>query len=100
MDTLKKYANWIIVALLCLNLFTCTNTCTSARSERKAQKELVIRDSIVNAKIKTIDSLKHEIDLREEKILGLEQTIRTQGEAMNQIVEARKNISVTVKQKK
>jgi hypothetical protein len=46
------------------------------------------------------DSIKYlnaEINIRNEKISGMEETAKIQNDAINKIVEAKKNISVNVK---
>lgn len=98
---------WIIVALLCLNLITCTRSCKNdrrfkreLREARQADSVVKDRDSVITLRNATIDTLKHELDIAATEKKGLEQQLRITSEAVNQITEAKKNITVSVRQKK
>lgn len=98
---------WVIVALLCLNLITCTRSCKSERKLKRELKEALTadsvvkdRDSVIALRNATIDTLRHELDIAATEKKGLEEQLRITSEAVNQISEAKKNITVSVKQKK
>jgi hypothetical protein len=91
---------WIIVALLCLNLITCTRSCKNDRKFKRELREARQADSVIALRNATIDTLKHELDIAATEKKGLEQQLKITSEAVNQITEAKKNITVSVRQKK
>lgn len=104
LEYLKNKGVLVIVLLLCLNLFTCTKSCSSSRSAKKATRELVVKasemDSIISLRDDSIKTLNKKIEVLEAEARGLEKTLQVQGEAINQITVAKKNINVVVKQKR
>lgn len=104
LETLKNKGVLVVVLLVCLNLFTCTRSCSSSRQAKRAEKELVVKaaemDSVVSLKEDSINFLNKRIEVMEAEARGLEKTLQMQGEAMNQITAAKKNINVVVRQKK
>ena len=104
LETLKTKGVIVIVLLVCLNLFTCTRSCSSSRQVKRTEKELVLKtqemDSVVSLRDDSIKTLNKRIEVLEAETKGLEKTLQVQGEAMNQISAAKKNINVVVKQKK
>lgn len=104
METLKKYTNWIIgllVALVVLNGFkSCNRGRQITRLEKKIELNTQASDSISKVQNDSIVTLNNQIRVLETQIQGYEQNIAIQNEAMNQIANSKKNINVTVKQKK
>lgn len=96
----SKVYTWAIVALVCLNLFTCTRSCNRTRSLKEQMNMVLQKDSIIADSEKRCDSLRNIIGLKNAEIDGYKQTIGVQKEAMDQIVESKKNINVTVQQKR
>ena len=101
-----KKNKWIIIIslLVCLNMYTCTNSCTNQRSLKKNLKYQVSQvDSLQNVandlKGKN-DSLEKCLSILDTEKKGLERSINIQNEAINQITTAKKNIHVTIKEKK
>lgn len=99
-ETLKNKVVLVITLLICLNLYTCTRSCSSSRQVKKVKKELVLKDSVISSKDDSIKVLNKRIEVIETEAKGLEKTLQIQGEAINQITEAKKNINIVVRQKK
>ena len=99
-ETLKNKVVLVITLLICLNLYTCTRSCSSSRHAKKAEKELVMKDSVISSRDDSIKVLNKRIEVIETEAKGLEKTLQVQGEAINQITEAKKNINIVVRQKK
>ena len=99
-ETLKNKVVLVITLLICLNLYTCTRSCSSSRHAKKAEKELVMKDSVISSRDDSIKVLNKRIEVIETEAKGLEKTLQIQGEAINQISEAKKNINIVVRQKK
>lgn len=104
LELLKTKGVLVVAFLVCLNLFTCTRSCTSSRVAKRAQKELVVKqqasDSIIALRDDSIKALNKKIEVLEAEAKGLEKTLQVQGDAISKISEAKKNINVVVKQKK
>lgn len=100
----KNKCIFVVAGLLCLNIYTCTNSCSRQRAlkkDLKAQIEAVDSMVKVTDRIKNInDSLEKNLTIVNTEKKGLEQSINIQNEAINQITAAKKNINVTIKEKK
>lgn len=96
----SKVYTWVIVILVCLNLFTCTRSCNRTRDLKKEKTEALRKDSSYMELSKTCDSLRSVINLKNTEIDGYKQTIGVQKDAIDQIVESKKNINVTVKDRR
>lgn len=104
LEIMKTKGVLVIALLVCLNLYTCTRSCSSSRTAKKMQRELVEKehehDSISTVMTDSIKNLNKKIEILEAEAKGLEKTLQVQGDAMSKITEAKKNINVVVKQKK
>ena len=102
MDWIKKH--WHIIVIIILVIFgmnKCASSCTNSNNYKNSEKtriELVQKyDSIQNVLTDSIVVLNTRIQVYEEKIAGLSQTLSIQEEANKRISEAKKNISINVK---
>ena len=102
MDWIKK--NWQIIVIVLLLLFgmsKCTSSCTNNTKYKNTEFqrcELVKKsDSIQRVLNDSIIILNTKIQVYEEKIAGLNQSLSIQDEANKRISEAKKNISINVK---
>ena len=59
-----------------------------------------MKDSVISSRDDSIKVLNKRIEVIETEAKGLEKTLQVQGEAINQITEAKKNINIVVRQKK
>ena len=103
-EFMKNKCIYFVICLLCLNIYTCTNSCSKQRTLKKTLKEQMVKiDSLDKNSYKLryeIDSLEKNLSIVKTEKKGLEQSINIQNEAINQITAAKKNINVTIKEKK
>ena len=64
----SKVYTWVIVALVCLNLFTCTRSCNRTRSLKEQMNVVLQKDSIISDAEKRCDSLRNIISLKNAEI--------------------------------
>ena len=102
MDWIKK--NWqliIIVILLLFGMNKCTSSCTNSTKYKNSENEKLVlihkNDSIQKILNDSIILLNTKIQVYEEKISGLNQSLSIQEEASKRISDAKKNISINVK---
>lgn len=102
MDWIKKH--WYIIVIIILVIFgmnKCASSCTNSNNYQNSEKtriELVQKhDSIQKVLTDSIVILNTRIQVYEEKIAGLSQSLSIQEEANKRISEAKKNISINVK---
>lgn len=93
----KNGKNIVIVFFALLFLNRCTVACTRDNRINDANKLIEQKDSTIMSLNDSIKYLNAEINIRNEKISGMEETAKIQNDAINKIVEAKKNISVNVK---
>ena len=105
MEYIKKHwKNILLIVLLLFSLSKCTQSCNRAGTIDKMESEnaelVVKKDSIIKALSDSCTVLNTTIKVYEERVNGMQQSIDIQNEATKRISEARKNISVNVKQSK
>lgn len=105
MEYIKKHwKNILLIVLLLFSLSKCTQSCNRAGTIDKMESEnaelLVKKDSIIKALSDSCTVLNTTIKVYEERVNGMQQSLDIQNEATKRISEARKNISVNVKQSK
>lgn len=104
LNFLKNKGVLLVILLVCLNLYTCTRSCTNSRHVKKdlstTISELDSLNVLLGEKTKMIDSLEKELSVAKTENKGLQKSIEIQNDAINQISAAKKNIHVTVKEKK
>ena len=105
MEYIKKHwKNILLIVLLLFSLSKCTQSCNRAGTIDKMESEnaelLVKKDSIIKALADSCTVLNTTIKVYEERVNGMQQSLDIQNEATKRISEARKNISVNVKQSK
>ena len=105
MEQIKK--NWKNILLVLLALFSltkCTQSCNRAGAydELKAKTDTAIiqKDSIIKTLEDSCTALNTTIKVYQERVSGLSQSLSIQDEAAKRISEAKKNISVSVKNNK
>lgn len=101
MNKIKQYWKEIVIVILvifCLN--KCTQSCNRSIEINNVNKEIVKRDSIITKLNDSLKTLNTTIQIYDEKVNGLNNALNIQDEANKRISEAKKNISVTVKEKK
>jgi hypothetical protein len=96
MDTMiKKY--WkvgLIVILALFGLSKCTQSCNRASKINEANIEIDKRDSIIDVLKDSCTTLNTTIQVYQERVSGMQQTMDIQSEATKRISEAKKNINV------
>ena len=105
MEYIKKHwKNILLIVLLLFSLSKCTQSCNRAGTIDKMESEnaelVVKKDSIIKALSDSCTVLNTTIKVYEERVNGMQQSLDIQNEATKRISEARKNISVNVKQSK
>lgn len=101
MNNITKRWNIIVIVILAVfSLSKCTQSCS--RQTIINNKELTIyeKDSLLKVANDSINILNTKIQIYEERISGLTNSLTIQEEAARRISEAKKNISVTVKERK
>ena len=103
MEYIKKHwKNILLIVLLLFSLSKCTQSCNRAGTIDKMGSEnaelVVKKDSIIKALSDSCTVLNTTIKVYEERVNGMQQSLDIQNEAAKRISEARKNISVNVKQ--
>jgi len=97
-DFLRKHGKNIVIGIfVLLFLNRCTVACNRDNKLDNAQVTIEQNDSVISSLNDSIKYLNAEINIRNEKISGMEQSAKIQNDALNKIVEAKKNISVNVK---
>ena len=105
MEQIKKHwKNILLVILLLFSLSKCTQSCNRAGEIDKITTETT---QVINQKDSTIKVLSDSctvlnttIKVYQERVSGMQQSLDIQNEAAKRISEAKKNISVNVKQTK
>lgn len=105
MEKIKKHwKNILLIVLLLFSLSKCTQSCNRAGTIDKIQAEntvsLAKKDSTIKALSDSCTVLNTTIKVYEERVSGMQQSLDIQNEAAKRISEAKKNISVNVKQTK
>ena len=105
MESIKKHWKEILIALLAVMFMSkCTQSCNRAGAydelKLTSDSALVKKDSTIHVLQDSVNTLNTTIKVYEEKVSGLSQSLNIQSEAAKRISEARKNISVNVKQSK
>ena len=105
MEYIKKHwKNILLIVLLLFSLSKCTQSCNRAVTIDKMESEntelVAKKDSIIKALSDSCTVLNTTIKVYEERVSGMQQSLDIQNEAAKRISEARKNISVNVKQSK
>lgn len=99
----KKWQIIVIVLLLLFGMSKCTSSCTNSNKFEESEKnhiEYVQKmDSTVKVLNDSINMLNVKLQVYQEKVAGLNQALSIQDEANKRISEAKKNISVQVRQK-
>ena len=101
MNNITKRWNIIVIVILAIfSLSKCTQSCS--RKTIINNKEITIheKDSLLKVANDSINMLNTKIQIYEERISGLTNSLTIQEEAARRISEAKKNISVTVKERK
>lgn len=104
MESIKKHWKDILIVLFALMFMSkCTQSCNRAGAydELKEQTDstIVVKDSIIKSLNDSCTALNTTIKVYEEKVSGLSQSLSIQDEAAKRISEAKKNISVSVRNK-
>ena len=98
----SKYANYLIIALTVLFLYTGMKSCSRGREVNRLEKRIEMvtqqKDSLITELKDSVKTL-NEIQVLVTRNKGFEETLNIQQEAINQITAAKKNIHVTVKNK-
>ena len=105
MESIKKHWKEILIVLLLIfSMSKCTSSCSNAtkfEESEKAKTEIVQKaDSVQKVLSDSIVVLNTRIQVYEEKVAGLNQSLSIQDEANKRISEAKKNIAVSVRQAK
>lgn len=101
MNWIKKHWSILVIIFLVLFCFNkCVVSCNRGNKISKFEQTINNKDSIINSDKHTIDSLSHIIDIYKERESGLKNSLQITDNALNKISETKKNISVTVKQKR
>ena len=105
MEWIKKHWKEIVIGLLVIfSLNKCTQSCSRGNALNESEfnriKTEIHKDSIIKELNDSISVMNIKIQVYEEKISGLNQALSIQDEASKRISEAKKNISVNVKQSK
>ncbi len=105
MEQIKKYWKEIVICLLLIfGMNKCTQSCSRGNalneSEVNRVKTEISKDSIIKSLNDSITLLNTKLLIYEEKVSGLSNALTIQDEANKRISEAKKNINVTVKEKK
>ena len=99
----KKWQIILIVVLLLFGMSKCTSSCTNStkfeESEKNHTEYVEKTDSIIKVLKDSIIVLNTKITVYEEKVNGLNNALSIQDEANKRISEAKKNISVQVRQR-
>ena len=103
MEIIKKNIKNIVIALLVLfGLSKCTQSCNRAGmiDKLKADTEVSVhqKDSIIKVLSDSCAVLNTTIKIYQERVSGMQQSLDIQNEAARRISEAKKNISVNVRQ--
>lgn len=101
---IKKYWKEGLIGLLLLfGMSKCTQSCNRAGAYNELRDstkvEIVKKDSIIKVLTDSCTTLNTTIKVYEEKVSGLSQSLSIQDEAARRISEAKKNISVSVRNK-
>lgn len=99
MEFLKKYSNWIMVALFALFLIGNMKSCTKNRKIHRLEQTINQKDSVISSNLDSIKTLNNQIQVLQTEISGYEKSLNVQNDALNKISEAKKNINVVVKGK-
>ena len=100
MGKLKLYIKEIIIAILAvLFLSKCTQSCNRGSEITKKENQIQQLDSVINEFKDSVTMLNTQIKIYEERTAGLESSIKIQEEAQKRLVEAKKQVQVTVKNK-
>ena len=105
MELIKKHWKNILLGLLIIFcLSKCTQSCNRAsvidRLESENTKAAKENDSTISSLKDSIMMLNTTIKVYQERVNGMQQSLDIQNEASKRISEAKKNISVNVKQSK
>ena len=99
----KKWQIIVIVILVLFGMNKCTSSCTNANKFEESNKthiEYVHKtDSTIKVLNDSINLLNVKLQIYNERVAGLNQALSIQDEANKRISEAKKNISVQVRQK-
>ena len=99
----SKYANYLIIALTVLFLYTGMKSCSRGREVNRLEKRIEMvtqqKDSLITELKDSVKTLNNEIQVLVTRNKGFEETLNIQQEAINQSTAAKKNIHVTVKNK-
>ena len=99
----KKWQIIVIVLLLLFGMSKCTSSCTNSTKFETSEKNHVEyvqkMDSTIKVLNDSINMLNVKLQVYQEKVAGLNQALSIQDEANKRISEAKKNISVQVRQK-
>lgn len=98
---IKKY--WkeaLIVVLMLFSISKCTSSCSRGNKLKQGNIELNAKDSVISVLNDSIKNLNSDIEVYEEKLNGLHELTKAKDEAINKIVDAKKNINVKLNTKK
>ena len=105
MNKIKQYWREVLIGLLVIfGLNKCTQSCNRATTIDEQTNRIDIitsqKDSVISILGDSINRLNIKLQVYEEKVAGLNQALSIQDEANKRISEAKKNISVNVRQTK
>lgn len=105
MEQIKKHWKEIVICLLLIfSMNKCTQSCSRGNALNESEvnriKTEISKDSIIKSLNDSITLLNTKLLIYEEKVSGLSNALTIQDEANKRISEAKKNINVTVKEKK
>ena len=105
MEIIKKNIKNIVIAILILfGMSKCAQSCNRAGTIDKLEADTEIsihqKDSIIKVLSDSCTVLNTTIKIYQERVSGMQQSLDIQNEAARRISEAKKNISVNVKQSK
>ena len=102
MENIKKHWKEIVIGILALfGLSKCTQSCNRAGTLEQLRDstkvEIHQKDSVIKVLEDSCTSLNTTIKVYEEKVSGLSKSLTIQDEAAKRISEAKKNISISVR---
>ena len=101
MNNITKRWNIIVIVILAIfSLNKCAQSCSRQTIINNKEITIYEKDSLLKVANDSINILNTKIQIYEERISGLTNSLTIQEEAARRISEAKKNISVTVKERK
>ncbi len=98
MNKIKKYWKEIVIVILAiLFLNKCTTSCSRQKIITSQEATIAQKDSTISVLNDSINALNMTIAIYTERTAGLESSIKIQEEAQKRLVEAKKQVQVTVK---